>query len=95
VVFLSVSESVHVLSVNESVHVLSVSESVHVLSVSESVHVLSVSESVHVLLLLMKRKYCVYISIVVADPIIMRGEGWNLINWFNPTKWLCLSQART
>jgi hypothetical protein len=38
----------------------------------------------------------IYISIVVADPIIMKGRlGSHYINQFKPVTFLCLSQART
>jgi hypothetical protein len=33
--------------------------------------------------------FFLFVCIVVGDPII-RGGGWDLLNWFNPTFFVCL-----
>jgi hypothetical protein len=39
-----------------------------------------------------KKLSFVYAYIAVGDPIIKRG-GWDPMNQFNPSKFLCLSQT--
>jgi hypothetical protein len=38
--------------------------------------------------------YRLFIYVMQLEIQLSREEGWDLINWFNPTICLCLSQAR-
>ena len=39
--------------------------------------------------------YHFIIYVLPLEIQLSRGEGWNPINWFNPTTYVCLSQAGT
>ena len=45
----------------------------------------------------MGENQCRFLFFVYMLPLeiqLSRGQGWDPINWFNPTTFLCLSQAR-
>jgi hypothetical protein len=39
--------------------------------------------------------YCLFISVLLFEIYISRGESWDPIHWSNPATLLCLFQART